>query len=214
MPMSRISCVTDSTGPAPMNTARTGKAQATRPRLVAAARRTLHERGVEHSTLTEIAEAADIPIGNVYYYFKTKDDLLRAVVANYDGDYVLLRSMLDRHDDPRERLKALVAGWISAKERVALQGCPIGSLGSDLGKREPDEISDSAGLVLGKLVTLAQEQFEAMGRDDARDLAITMVAAYEGAALLANSLHDPEILVEHAARLTQWLDELPEGTQV
>jgi TetR/AcrR family transcriptional repressor of nem operon len=194
-----------------MNTARTGKGEEKRARLVAAARRTVHERGVEHSTLTEIAEAADIPIGNVYYYFKTKDDLLRAVVANYDGDYVLLRSMLDRHDDPRERLKALVAVWISAKERVALYGCPIGSLCSELGKREPDEISDLAGVVLGKLVTLAQEQFEAMGRDDARDLAITMVAAYEGAALLSNSLHDPEILVEHADRLTRWLDELPTG---
>lgn len=191
------------------NPAKTDKGAEKRIRLITAARRTLHERGVEHSTLTEIAEAADIPVGNVYYYFKTKDDILRAVVANYDDDYVFLRSMLDRHDDPKERLKALVAVWVSAKERVALYGCPIGSLCSELGKREPDEISDAAGRVLGKLVALAQEHFEAMGRDDARDLAITMVAAYEGAALLSHSLHDPEILVEHAARLTQWLDELP-----
>jgi TetR/AcrR family transcriptional repressor of nem operon len=210
--MSRISYVTDSTGPL-AKPAKTDKGTAKRTRLVAAARRTLHERGVEHSTLAEIAEAADIPIGNVYYYFKTKDDLVRAVVANYDGDYVSLRSMLDRHDDPKERLKALVAVWISAKERVALYGCPIGSLCSELGKRDPDEISDAAGVVLGKLVTLAQEQFEAMGREDARDLAITMVAAYEGAALLSNSLHDPDILVKHAARLTQWLDELPTGNR-
>jgi AcrR family transcriptional regulator len=197
-----------------MNAARTGKGMEKRARLVAAARRTLHERGVEHSTLTEIAEAADIPIGNVYYYFKTKDDLVRAVVANYDSDYVLLRSMLDRHDDPKDRLKALVAVWISAKERVALYGCPIGSLCSELGKRDPDEISDAAGLVLGKLVALAQEQFEAMGRDDAPDLAITLVAAYEGAALLSNSLHDPKILVDQAARLTAWLDELPAAEQI
>jgi TetR/AcrR family transcriptional repressor of nem operon len=196
-----------------VNAARTGKGTEKRARLVAAARRTLHEHGVEHSTLTEIAEAAEIPIGNVYYYFKTKDDLVRAVVANYDSDYVLLRSMLDQHDDPKDRLKALIAVWISAKERVALYGCPIGSLCSELGKRDPDEISNAAGLVLGKLVTLAQEQFEAMGRDDARDLAITMVAAYEGAALWSNSLHDPKILVEQAARLTEWLDELPAAEQ-
>jgi TetR/AcrR family transcriptional regulator, transcriptional repressor for nem operon len=211
--MSRISCVTDSTGP-PANPVKTDKGTEKRTRLVAAARRTLHQHGVEHSTLAEIAEAADIPIGNVYYYFKTKDDLVRAVVANYDSDYVLLRSMLDRHDDPKERLKALVAVWISAKERVALYGCPIGSLCSELGKRDPDEISNAAGLVLGKLVTLAQEQFEAMGRDDARDLAITMVAAYEGAALLSNSLHDPNVLVEQAARLTEWLDELSAAEQI
>jgi AcrR family transcriptional regulator len=182
------------------------KGEQARTRLIRAARRNVHEHGVENSTLSEIARTAEVPVGNVYYYFKTKDDLLRAVLENYDDDYVMLRGILARHEDPRDRLKALVATWVLAKERIALYGCPIGSLCSELNKREPDELSDASGVVLGKLVTVAEEEFAAMGCDDARGLAITLVAGYEGAALLSHSLHDPQILVDHAARLESWID--------
>ena len=51
-----------------------------RERLVRAASELVHHQGVEKTTLAEIAEAADVPLGNVYYYFKTKDALLDAVV--------------------------------------------------------------------------------------------------------------------------------------
>jgi TetR/AcrR family transcriptional regulator, transcriptional repressor for nem operon len=36
---------------------------------------------VAATSLAEIAQAADVPLGNVYYYFKSKDELIRAVVA-------------------------------------------------------------------------------------------------------------------------------------
>ena len=54
-----------------------------RERLVAAARQVLYERGVEKSALADIAAAADVPLGNVYYYFKTKDALVSAVIEHY-----------------------------------------------------------------------------------------------------------------------------------
>ena len=51
-----------------------------RERLVASAGDLLHRQGVMATTLAQVAEAADVPPGNVYYYFKTKDDLVRAVI--------------------------------------------------------------------------------------------------------------------------------------
>ena len=51
-----------------------------RERLIAAATRLLHEQGVERTTLADIAKAADVPAGNVYYYFKARDDVVRAVI--------------------------------------------------------------------------------------------------------------------------------------
>jgi TetR/AcrR family transcriptional regulator, transcriptional repressor for nem operon len=51
-----------------------------RDRLIAAAARLLHEQGVERTTLAEIAQLAEVPAGNVYYYFKTKDEVIAAVV--------------------------------------------------------------------------------------------------------------------------------------
>jgi len=51
-----------------------------RERLVASAGERLHRKGVVATTLADIAQAADVPVGNVYYYFRTKDDLVRAVI--------------------------------------------------------------------------------------------------------------------------------------
>ncbi len=67
--------------------AKTDRGSEKRSRLVAAARKTVHERGVEQTTLALVAAAADVPVGNVYYYFKTKDELLGAVIDAYHNDY-------------------------------------------------------------------------------------------------------------------------------
>jgi AcrR family transcriptional regulator len=47
-------------------------------RLVAGAARLLYQRGAEKTTLVDIAEVAKFPPRNVYYYFKTKDDIVAA----------------------------------------------------------------------------------------------------------------------------------------
>jgi len=54
----------------------------------------------------------------------------------------------------------------------------------------------------------AQQQFRSLGRPDARDLAFDLLAAYEGSALLANTMHDPEILSGAARRIDHWIDTL------
>ncbi len=185
----------------------TGRGAEKRARLVAAARRTLHEQGVERTTLAHIAQAADVPLGNVYYYFKTKDELVAAVLDAYDSDFPMLELVMGRHRTPKARLKALVRTWTSARERLALHGCPIGSLCSELDKRD-DELTKKSADVFAKLITVAQEQFEQLGRRDARELAIALVASYEGIALIANTLRDPEIIASEARRLERWIDSI------
>jgi AcrR family transcriptional regulator len=59
---------------------RSGRRQDKRERLIAAACQVMYAQGVEKTTLADIAAAAGIPLGNVYYYFKTKDHLLQAVI--------------------------------------------------------------------------------------------------------------------------------------
>jgi AcrR family transcriptional regulator len=62
---------------------RPGRRQDKRERLIAAACQVMYAQGVEKTTLADIAAAAGIPLGNVYYYFKTKDDLLQAVIETH-----------------------------------------------------------------------------------------------------------------------------------
>ena len=60
--------------------------QGKRERLVAAAREVIYRQGVETTTIAEIAHAADVPVGNVYYYFKTKDELVAAAIDGHAQD--------------------------------------------------------------------------------------------------------------------------------
>src|SRR5918911_1546987 len=109
--------------------------QGKRERLVAGARQVIHQQGVERTTIADIAQAADVPVGNVYYYFKTKDELVRAALGEHAGRLAAFTAELDRLPDPRQRLIALVASWVDQRETAARHGCPTGTLAAELDKR-------------------------------------------------------------------------------
>ena len=51
-----------------------------RSRLVNAAVGLAYQNGFGATSLADIAREAEVPLGNVYYYFKTKDDIGEAIV--------------------------------------------------------------------------------------------------------------------------------------
>jgi len=191
----------------PGRTAATGR-PAKRERLVAAATQLLHEQGIERTTLAGIALAADVPPGNVYYYFKTKDDVIAAVVDAHAQQVTTTLAVIDSHHrSPRGRLKAFVREFTAQSELVAQHGCPLGSLCSEIGKRVGQSDFATAEL-MSLLIEWAERQFRSLGRHDAHDLALDLIAAYEGTALLANTLRDPSVLSGAARRLNHWIDSL------
>ena len=178
-----------------------------RERLVAAARDAFHHQGVENTTLADIAAAADVPVGNVYYYFKTKDDLVDAAIDSQIRDIQQLLRSLDELGSPQARLKGLIARLGGEADLVARYGCPLGSLCSELDKRD-DGVDRISARLLGLPITWLEQQFRAMRRRDARELAIALMSAYEGAALLSNTFRDPKIMTGECRRLERWIDSL------
>ncbi len=181
-----------------------------RERLVAAARRVFHEQGVERTTLADIAQAADVPVGNVYYYFKTKDQLVEAAIKAHAECFRTTLAALDRHRTPQARLKGLIRDLMDQSELAARYGCPIGSLACELDKRA-DGLDRAAAEVIGILADWAEQQFRSMGRADARDLAIALIASYQGISLITNTFREPELMVREGRRLERWIDSLASG---
>jgi AcrR family transcriptional regulator len=198
--------VPDSTTQTP---ARPGK----RERLGASAGELRHRRGAEGPTLAEIAHAADVPPGNVYYYFKTRDELVRAVIAARGDEVRALLASLDARSTPRLRLKAMARSWTDMADLVVAFGCPIGSLASDLSRRD-DGVGAEAAAVFALIIDWAAGQFRAMGRRDARELATTLLAGVQGAAVLANALQDPKLLMRETRRLERWIDDVDQAATV
>ena len=135
---------------------------------------------------------------------------MSAVIESYQHIQGELREQLDRQEGPAARLKALIQALTSRQDLLASYGCPIGSLSSELDKRE-DALRDEAGSILAVLIDYAEVQFRALGRDDAHELAVALIAAYEGIALLAASLRDPGLIRTEGDRLNRWIDSLSEA---
>jgi len=179
-----------------------------RERLIAAAAQLVHQQGVERTTLADIAKAADVPPGNVYYYFKTKDEVIEAVIQAHAQQIKTTLALIDaRHRSPKTRLKAFVREFTAQSEIVARYGCPLGSLCSELDKRAKDASLPAAEL-MRLPIEWAEEQFRSLGRPDAHDLAFDLLASYEGSALLANTMRDPRVLSRAARRIDHWIDTL------
>jgi TetR/AcrR family transcriptional regulator, transcriptional repressor for nem operon len=47
-----------------------------------------------------------------------------------------------------------------------------------------------------------------MGSPDARDLAVEVIARYQGTALLTSTLRDPSLMEGESRRVVQWIDAL------
>ncbi|HEY2657244.1 MAG TPA: helix-turn-helix domain-containing protein [Solirubrobacteraceae bacterium] len=193
-----------STGAKPSTSAR---AAGKRERLTVAAREVLHRQGVEVTTLADIAAEADVPLGNVYYYFKTKDELVAAAIGSHEQLMSSAFDELGKHRTPRARLRAYVRMLTDQRELVAASGCPQGSLCSELDKRG-DPLGDDCARLMAIPIDWAEKQFREMGRRDARDLAIALVASYQGIALLTNTFRDPEMMAREGKRLERWIDSL------
>jgi TetR/AcrR family transcriptional regulator, transcriptional repressor for nem operon len=178
-----------------------------RERLIGGARGLFHEQGVHRTTLAEIAERAGVPVGNVYYYFKTKDELVEAVITSYKEEAAALVESFELRKTPQARLKALVRNWLEMRDIVAEHGCPMGTLCAELDKIDSDLDRDAAE-VMHTIIDWAEGQFRQLGRRDARDLAVALFAGIQGAALLANTFRDPTILNRQGRHLERWIDSL------
>ena len=181
---------------------------AKRDRLIDAASQLFYEQGVERTTIADVAAAADVPAGNVYYYFKAKDDIVDAVVSmRIGGIEAMYAALATQYDTPVDRLKALFKSLLGQAEVIAQRGCPIGSLCTELAKRVNGTEPNSAKLMQA-LIDGAEQQFQEMGRSDAHELAIEMITTYQGSAVVAHATASPELMRRENDRVDCWIDEL------
>ena len=176
-----------------------------RSELVRAAQSLLHEQGFHRTTLADVAGAAGVPLGNGYYYFKTKEALAEAVI---DAHEAALRECVatwsKRHESPRVRLAQYVRAPLDAADSVIQFGCPHGSLCQELEKLGPNApLAKASARLMAVYVDWSAEQFRALGHGtrEARELAAELVAAVQGTMLLAHTLRSRAFLAKQLRRV-------------
>jgi TetR/AcrR family transcriptional repressor of nem operon len=112
----------------------------TKDRLIIAARDLFWSRGYEATSLAEIVKKAEVNSGSLYYFFKTKEELLLAVLDWYMENLFpqLIEPIIAHISDPIERVFALLDGYRKALVATGCTyGCPIGNLTLELGDSLP-----------------------------------------------------------------------------
>lgn len=169
----------------------------------------LYQKGFNLMSFSEIAEAADVPRGNIYYYFKTKDDVLAAVIEHrLDLMSQMLASWDDEITTPLARLKRYANIIINELDNVVQHGCPMGSLNTELGKsqRELQLISRKQyDLFLAWLKLQFKEYVPAK---NAKNTAMHLLILTQGLAVLAQSYEDKSLVKREIKNIEIWLESL------
>ena len=179
-----------------------------RSRLIRAAADLSHARGLGTVSLADIAQSAQVPLGNVYYYFKTKAAIGEAVIAQRESELLQVQQVCDAASSPQARLKAFIQLTVEHRESLARAGCPVGSLCSELSKTT-GPLAEEAAVLFRQLLGWLEGHFAALGREEERrSLALHLLSALQGVSLLASCFHDPNVVSREAKYLKAWIDEL------
>ena len=80
-------------------------AKTTRDNIVEAADQLFYRQGYEHTSFSNIADTVQISRGNFYYHFKTKDEILEAVIdLRLAGTKKMLEHWEDKGEHPADRI--------------------------------------------------------------------------------------------------------------
>ena len=168
----------------------TKKANDTRTSLIDQGLKALITNGYDGVGLGAILDAADVPKGSFYYFFKSKEHFALAVLDAYERHYVELREAIlgDTSQSPMQRLR----NYFAALERIHLSetplgGCLYGVLAQTISVRSPEFRAKLVAVFatwdarLQQLLTEAQTAGEIDPKLDSKDVAAFLIESYEGA---------------------------------
>lgn len=187
-------------------------AMTTRDHIVAAASQLFYRQGYEHTSFADIAGAVRISRGNFYYHFRTKDDILDAVIGARMAD---TRRMLAEweagSEDPQDRIRSFIHILIANRANIERFGCPVGTLTSELAKlNHPSQVGATELFSLFR--TWLRDQFRALGREqDADRLAMHILARSQGVATLASAYNDENFIRQEVKEMCDWLASVAES---
>jgi AcrR family transcriptional regulator len=178
----------------------------TSERIVEASDELFYRQGFEHTSFAQIAEAVGISRGNFYYHFKTKDEILDAVINHRLAQTnKMLKAWEIEGRSPDDRIRSFINILMMNRAKIKRYGCPVGTLCSELAKLGHTARSDA-----NKLFTLfriwLRKQFEQLGHsDDADELAMRLLALSQGVATLASAFQDEKFIKREVKRINEWL---------
>ena len=179
-----------------------------RDKLIDSATSLAYRSGFGETSIADVAHEADVPLGNVYFYFKTKAELGEAVVAHKLAYFDHLKSGFEVSPDPKQRLIAYIRMTEDNKDNISERGCPVGTFCSELAKETSPLAEVSAQLFKIPLAWITAQFSQIVGQSHAAAHAIQLMSSLQGISELAHVLREPKLVTQEAQRLSAWIETL------
>lgn len=187
----------------------------TRDRLIQAAVELFYEHGYAATGMADILKRAKANSGSFYFFFKSKEDLLLAVLDWYQQhlDPVLLARVREQTSDPVEQIFALLGLY---RANILMTefgfGCPLGRLALEI---DPDRRTvheaiaanfDGWKKAVAERVRLAAAELESS--TDPQQVASLVLSVMEGAVMQSRSYRQIEPFDQSVAALRDYFNRI------
>jgi len=188
----------------------TAKSELTKQRIVDAANQLFYRKGFSRTSFSDVVAEADVPRGNIYYYFKSKEEILKAVIQHrLDTTAGMLAEWEKTITEPQKRIERFVKIMYDSTPALLRSGCPMGSLAMELAKDDQEEIKEQSKMLFDAFQRWLANQFSDMGYSaEAHDLSLQLLARGQGLIVVSQVYQDPGFLERGTQELGRWIDEL------
>jgi TetR/AcrR family transcriptional repressor of nem operon len=182
------------------------RAEQTKEKILEAGARIIHRQGFNHTGIQEVLQAAGVPKGSFYFYFKNKEDFGLQVVDYFNRAFrqMLSEAIADPSQPALARMAAIFDGFIRFFGKMEYTcGCPLGNLAQEMGDLSPafstklkDSI-DAMARVYAGLLGEAQQAGDIRADLDVEQTARFIVSSWHGALIHMKITKGPGPLEMH-----------------
>ena len=186
------------------------KAETMRNKIVSTADDLFYRQGFNLTSFADISKAVGISRGNFYYHFKTKDDILAAVL---DLRKARIKSVLNdwtkNLDNAHDRLEAFINMVGDLQDKIIQHGCPMGTTCSELNKLKNINFNDATEMIVLFRDWLV-EQIKLLDYDPevANHHAMHILTCTQGLSVIGHAFKDADYINREVATLKQWARQL------
>ncbi len=150
----------------------------------------IHRKGFNNTGIQEILDAADVPKGSFYFYFKNKEDFGLQIVDYFTDQFSRMagRILNNTSTEPLQRIDDLLVWFMDFfKANEFTCGCPVGNLSQEMGdlsdkfRDRLEKAIDSMADGYTRVLEEAQERGDLPGNMDVREAAYFIIAGWHGA---------------------------------
>jgi AcrR family transcriptional regulator len=184
--------------------------KATLDRIIEAADQLFYQYGYEYTSFADIADFVKISRGNFYHYFKSKDEILNAVIGQrLANTQRMLGEWEAQESKPKDRILCYIRILFTNGDKIKRYGCPVGTLTTELAK-----LNHASKVQANKIFTLFKEwlskQFALLGfkKDEADELAMHVLSWSQGVATMFNAFTDKKFVEWEVQHMEDWIKQV------